>query len=188
MAESRIYTLNDGESAVEANRLTYQHAGSLILTKTLLPSSIQSYLTSLTSPPAVADIGTGTGIWLRDLAPELPSDARLDGYDVDQSKFIPSKDLPPNIKLSFGDILEPFPPEFLGKYDLVHARLLMFALKADQWLPAAANLRTLLKPNGYLMWDESGYPSWTCIPMTETFQKWIGTDARYAKSVGRDIL
>ncbi|KAL5603990.1 hypothetical protein FOVSG1_006740 [Fusarium oxysporum f. sp. vasinfectum] len=188
MTESGIYTLDYGESAAEANRLTYQHAGSLILTKTLLPSSIRSYLSSLTSPLAVADIGTGTGVWLCDLAPELPSDAHLDGYDVDQSKFLSPQDLPPNVKLSFGNILDPFPPELLGKYDLVHVRLLMFALKADQWLPTAANLRTLLKPDGYLMWDETGYPSWTCIPMTQTFQKWIGTDARYAKSVGRDVL
>ncbi|KAF4464151.1 methyltransferase domain-containing [Fusarium albosuccineum] len=188
MTQPRIYILNNGEKGVEENRLTYQHGLFLKMTKTLIPSKIKSHLTSLGRVPAVADIGAGTGIWLRDLAAELPNESRLDGYDVDQSKFLPSQDLPSNVKLSFGEVFEPFPQGLIGQYDLVHVRLLMFALKADQWVSAAENLRTLLRPGGYLVWDETGFTSFNCIPMTETFQKWISTDERYGESVGRDVL
>ncbi|KAH6957616.1 S-adenosyl-L-methionine-dependent methyltransferase [Ilyonectria sp. MPI-CAGE-AT-0026] len=187
MAQSHIYILNNGEKGIEEDRLSYQHGLFLKMTKALIPSNIQSYIASLGRPPAVADIGTGTGIWLRDLAAELPGDARLDGYDVDQTKFLPSNVLPPCVTLAFGDVFEPFPQALLRKYDLVHVRLLMFALTADQWVSAAANLRTLLRPGGYLLWDETGFTSWNCIPMTESFHKWISTDVRYGQSVGRDV-
>ncbi|KAM0560105.1 hypothetical protein ACHAPJ_004065 [Fusarium lateritium] len=187
MAETRIYTLNNGEKGVEENRLSYQHNAFRKLTKTLIPANIKSHLESLDRAPTVADVGTGTGIWLRDFAPELSGDARLDGYDIDGSKFLPPGDLPSNVKLDFGDVFEPFPQELIGQYDLVHVRLLMVALKTDEWEPAARNLRTLLRPGGYILWDETGFTMFNATPITEAYQKWISTDVRYALSVGRDV-
>ncbi|KAI5460179.1 S-adenosyl-L-methionine-dependent methyltransferase [Mariannaea sp. PMI_226] len=182
-----IYTLNNGDKGVEEGRLSYQHPLFLKMTKTLLPYKIKQDLISRGRTPAVADVGTGTGIWLRDLATELAGDARLDGYDIDSSKFLAADELPPNVSLSIGNALTPFPEALRGQYDLVHVRLLMYALKSDQWISAATNLRTLLKPGGYILWDETGFTSWNCLPMTEHFQKWIATDVRYGLSVGRDI-
>lgn len=187
MGESSLYNLNHGEASVEEQRLTFQHAGFLKLTKTLIPPNIKSYLLSLDRPLAIADVGTGTGIWLRELAAEFPENSRFDGFDVDESKFLPPQRRPSNVTLSHGDVLKPFPEDLLGTYDLVHVRLLMFALKADEWALAAANLRTLLRPGGYLIWDETGYPSWVILPPTDTTHKWLSLDIRYSQSVGRDI-
>ncbi|KAF5979421.1 methyltransferase [Fusarium coicis] len=45
----------------------------------------------------IAEVGTGTGIWLFDLAQELPDTVCLHGYDISATQF-PSKELwPPNV-------------------------------------------------------------------------------------------
>ncbi|KAK5991845.1 N-methyltransferase tcpN [Cladobotryum mycophilum] len=187
MSTETVYILNNGAKGIEEDRLAYQHGVLLDTTKTIIPNNIAEHLASLGRPPAIADIGTGTAIWLQDLAPLLSPDSRLDGYDYDTTKFPEASELPDNVKLTFADFFKPFPTELLGTYDFVHIRLLMYALKAEQWKAVATNLRTLLRPGGFLMWDELGYPTWQCLPMTEPFLKWLGTDMRYGISVGRDI-
>jgi SAM-dependent methyltransferase len=186
---STIYTYDLGPTPVEVDRLEFQHRAVFKpLTDGLLPTNIRQYLASLGRAPAVADIATGTGVWLSDLATELPSDARLDGYDIEPAKFPDVSQLPPNVKLSGCDVLVPFPESLHGQYDLVHVRLLITALNVEQWPTVAANLRSLLRPGGYLFWAESGYPSISCLPMTEHFQKLINAEVRYAAAVGRDIM
>ncbi|KAF4436694.1 methyltransferase domain-containing [Fusarium acutatum] len=187
MTGPQIYTLNSGKKGVEEHRLDYQHITWLHLTKTLIPENIKSYLNSLGRPPAVADVGTGTGVWLRDFAPEVHQDARLDGFDIDDSKFFSPAELPSNVNLSFGNVFEPIPENLVGKYDLVHVRLLMVALKAGDWVPVAKNLQSLLRPGGYILWDETGFTKFNAVPITEAYQKWISTDVRYGLSVGRDV-
>ncbi|BCS17813.1 class I SAM-dependent methyltransferase [Aspergillus puulaauensis] len=99
----------------------------------------------------IADVGTGTGIWLQQLAKVLPPSTRLDGFDLSDSMF--SRDnLPGNIKFHYQNFLQPFPEEVLGKYDLVHVRVMVLALSSDEWEPAVRNLMTLLRPGGYLQW------------------------------------
>ncbi|KJZ70451.1 hypothetical protein HIM_10153 [Hirsutella minnesotensis 3608] len=182
------YTLNNGPKGVEESRLDTNHHELFkpMMAGALLPANIMTYLRSLEAP-VVADVATGTGVWLEDLAAELPAASQLDGYDFDTSKFRSSQKLPTNVKLQFGNVLEPFPEAIHGKYDVVHARLLLFALKADQWDIAAANLKTLLKDGGWLLWEETSYMSWTCLPMSRAFYEWIGPEVRYASKIGRDI-
>ena len=109
----------------------------------------------------IADVGTGTGwvtaplerrkpwhyfrrIWLRELAAALPSTCQLDGFDLSDVMF-PRKDaLPDNITFHHQNLLEPFPDEYLGEYDVVNVRLMMVALSSDEWEPAVRNLVTLL--------------------------------------------
>jgi hypothetical protein len=109
----------------------------------------------------IADVGCGTGwlnpeiarvaqslrngsIWLEELqADELPSASqanpnkrRFDGFDISDAQF------PKDGKCNYvvHDILKPFPPEYHGVYDLVHVRLMLFALKRDQFELAVKNL------------------------------------------------
>jgi SAM-dependent methyltransferase len=186
MSKKSIYTLNNGAKGVEEQRLLHQHTNVFTpMTNGLLPETIRGHLTSISSP-LVADIACGTGIWLTDLADSLPPSSRLDGFDFDISKFPPQESLKSNVHLDYLNILEPFPDKLKGTYDLVHVRLVMFGLKADEWEPAAANLLTLLKPGGYLLWDELSYGSWMSVPLAPNFAKFISVDVRYAISVGRD--
>ena len=48
----------------------------------------------------------------------------------------------------------PFPPDLLGQFDVVHARLITFALKAGQGPGLVKNLMTLLWPGGWAVWSE----------------------------------
>ena len=59
--------------------------------------------------------------------------------------------LPGNIHFHHQNFLEPFPEEFLGKYDVVNVRVMVVALSSDEWGPAVRNLMTLLREyNAYL--------------------------------------
>lgn len=63
------------------------------------------------------------------------------GFDISPDQF-PSD--PGHIHYSVQDTMKPFPPEHLGRYDLVHVRLLVGAIKEVDYKHAVANLVTLL--------------------------------------------
>ncbi|KAI1747145.1 hypothetical protein F4782DRAFT_543757 [Xylaria castorea] len=46
-----------------------------------------------------------------------------------------------------------------GTYDVVHARLLVTAMLPSDWEPAVHNLSSLLKPGGFLQWEECDFIS-----------------------------
>jgi SAM-dependent methyltransferase len=149
---------------------------------------IQSYIKELEAP-RVADIGTGTGVWLTSLAQQLPKAAQLHGYDFDTSKFPTADMLPSNVKLGFGNVLEPFPRDVHGNYDLVHVRLLAFGMKKGDWLPAIRHVKDLLKPGGWLFWEETGEGSWGVMPPSKAFTELLEVEVGFAVEVaGRDLL
>ena len=149
-----VYGLNANPTEVE--RLDWNHHNVwLPLTGgRLLPGHILDHLLALGRPPAVADIATGTGIWLKSLATQLPERSRLDGFDFVTTKFHPPSELPAGVRLQFGNAFEPFPEKLQETYDLVHVRLLGSGLRSEQWALVANNLRTLLRPGGYLFWED----------------------------------
>ncbi|KAB8297397.1 hypothetical protein EYC80_002740 [Monilinia laxa] len=102
----------------------------------------------------IADIGTGTAIWLRDLSGILPETCQLHGFDISDIMFPNRAAIPANITLCEHNLLDAFPEEFLGKYDVVNVRLMIVALSFDQWEPAVRNLITLLRPGGHLQWAD----------------------------------
>ncbi|KAL2810155.1 hypothetical protein BJX63DRAFT_328958 [Aspergillus granulosus] len=119
---------------------------------------------------SVADVATGTGIWLLDAQAQLnahtPSPTAIGtrtyhGFDISAAQFPPSSEKQ-GISLSVHDILHPFPTEHHNRYDLVHVRMLVAALKAEEYEVAVRNLVPILKPGGYLQWtdlDSSSLPS-----------------------------
>ncbi|KAH8680793.1 S-adenosyl-L-methionine-dependent methyltransferase [Xylariales sp. PMI_506] len=105
--------------------------------------------------PHIADIATGTAVVLRDLATELPM-AQLHGFDISTKQF--PANLPSNITLHIADCKRPFPPEFHGKFDVVHLRLLVVAMEPPQdWETVGRNVFALLKPGGALQWVEGQF-------------------------------
>lgn len=183
------YILGDGGPVSdEVTRLDFQHFFFFrkLVGDKLLPKHISEHLSTLPSP-SIADVGTGTGAWLADLARDLSPTSSFYGFDIDASKFAPAENLPSNIKLETGNALEPPPEQHHGKYDVVHVRLLKYALKKDDWEIVARNVFALLKPGGWILWEETGYPSWNMLPPSKSFADFMVVDLEFAKKVGRDI-
>lgn len=111
-----------------------------------------------TLPPRarVADIGTGTAIFLRNLRASYP-DATLDGYDISAALYPPPET--DGIRLHVLDIKQPVPQELRATYDLVHVRLLAAAMLPSEWRAVVDNVSQLLKPGGWLQWEECDFSS-----------------------------
>ncbi|XDG01416.1 hypothetical protein ABKA04_001031 [Annulohypoxylon sp. FPYF3050] len=101
----------------------------------------------------VADVGTGTCIWIRDLVSKLPSTTQFDGLDISFDAS-PSKWLPPNVALHLLNLKDPVPDEFIDVYDIVHIRNFSFVLMDEEIPLVLDHLIQMLKPGGYLQWDE----------------------------------
>ncbi|PLB40463.1 class I SAM-dependent methyltransferase [Aspergillus candidus] len=152
--------------ATEAERLNQQHNLLFrVLGQRLLPSSIP-----LEKVHSVADVGTGTGIWLQSLASQAPQlspnyDQRYyHGFDIGDAQF-PSDSRSEDLELKFTtqDVLKPFPRVFRSRFDLVHVRLFSFALQEVNLKIAMENLLRILKPGGYLYWEDT---NWTSVKET----------------------
>lgn len=109
------------------------------------------------SARAIADVGCGTAIWLRSIAQALPNDI-FDGLDISLAQCPPVQWLPPNVSLRAWDLFSEPPQELRCRYDVVHARLLFVVVQNEDPRPVINNLKLLLKPGGYLQWDELNVP------------------------------
>lgn len=101
----------------------------------------------------IGDIGTGTGAWILD--PRQNSSYKYTGLDMSSAQF--PKQHPQNVSFGELNVLEPIPKEHQGQYDLVHLRLLILGLSGKDWATAASNLLALLKPGGWLQWEEADF-------------------------------
>lgn len=109
------------------------------------------------SSPAVlqiADVATGTAIWPIQLARHLPASASLCGFDISLSQAPPRAWLPPNLELREWDIFTPVPDDCLGKYDVVHVRLLLLVLTPANVRAVVRRLGQMLRDGGWLQWEE----------------------------------
>ncbi|KAI1810827.1 hypothetical protein GGS20DRAFT_579569 [Poronia punctata] len=188
VATDTIYFLNAGSPDAEHDRLnTQHHVFTAIMQDDLLPPQVASAIATLSTPPKILDIATGSAIWLREIAKTLPAESELIGVDLDTSKFPPADSLPSNITLRTANMHEPFPEEMLGKFDVVHIRLIIFALKENLGADLAKNLMTLLKPGGYFVWTETGPLLTSVEPPSMLWYKFQDINYRFAKKVERDL-
>ncbi|KAI1744980.1 S-adenosyl-L-methionine-dependent methyltransferase [Xylaria scruposa] len=180
-----IYYLNNGEEGWEAGRLNWSHHEMVmpLVGNTLLPGEIKEELGSKSSP-VIADMCTGTGVWAVSVAQELPN-ARIRGFDIDTSKFMTN--LPSQVELQYGDVLSPFPSELLGKFDLVHARFLVAILRKEEWVPIARNLMTLLRPGGWIIWEESGPFEFRVLPISPGWMRYAELNWIFCNAKGMDL-
>ena len=111
---------------------------------------------SIPMPPPgarIADVATGTGVWLLDLARQLPG-RQLEGFDISLAQCPPIAWLPGDISLQAWDMFTEPPKELIGKFDIVHLRLLLLVVRDNDPAPIIANAAKMLKPGGYIQWDE----------------------------------
>lgn len=108
----------------------------------------------LGSNARIADIATGTGAWLLDVSRAYPT-ATCDGFDIDPTQTPPTPWLPQNVSFFQWNMLEPPPAELAHSYDMVHFRLVKLVLaNGNPVVSTMRNLAALLKPKGYIQWDE----------------------------------
>ncbi|KDQ15797.1 hypothetical protein BOTBODRAFT_157519 [Botryobasidium botryosum FD-172 SS1] len=117
---------------------------------------------------AVLDCGTGTGIWLLDLADQVPDGVQLRGIDVQSHLFPPPRS---NVKFTTSSVTT-LPSEWSSKFQLVHQRLLTLALTASEWPTAFLEMKRVLAPGGWVQSEETGAGplSWEAGPATARFQ------------------
>ncbi|KAI1086721.1 hypothetical protein F5B19DRAFT_478075 [Rostrohypoxylon terebratum] len=118
----------------------------------------------------VADLGCGNGAWLNDLDHELSNkgiSAQLDGFDVNPVNFPAPTFLPASVTLKKLDILaKPLPEELISTYDIVHARALTSIIVNQDLGPILSTALALLKPGGWLQWEESRADTYFVQPPT----------------------
>ena len=146
-------------TSAESSLLELQHSIYVATTGYLLRPSIAHTLPSIA---AIADVGTGTGIWLRDLAAQQAAshpDWTYTGFDISSAQFPPPDDKPSVCSLNILDILDRIPKHWRARFDVVHLRLLICGLTGSDWATTAANAYTLLKPGGSIQWHECDFGS-----------------------------
>jgi hypothetical protein len=180
-----IYYLNNGQKGWEEDRLDWSHHEMVVplVGHHLLPQQIIDDLGSKQSP-LIADVCTGTGVWSVSVAKELPN-AQIRGFDIDISKF--ATNLPPNVQLQYGDVFEPFPSDLLGKFDLVHARFLVSLLRKEDWVPVARNFMSLIRPGGWILWEDSGPFEFRVLPITPGWMKYAALNWSFCNANGMDL-
>ncbi|KAJ8121264.1 hypothetical protein ONZ43_g2243 [Nemania bipapillata] len=140
---------------VDRNRLNLQHY--------LWVEQFGYYIHPHIPPPGpqhrIADIGTGTGVWLMDLSARLPATVRLEGLDVSLAATTPAGWVPSNVSFREWNIKQEPPEDLIEQYDIIHVRFLLFVLLDDEIPGVLQRLMKLLKPGGHLQWEESDVSS-----------------------------
>ncbi|KAM0263202.1 hypothetical protein ACHAQJ_001357 [Trichoderma viride] len=147
MAEAYDYVL--GRSYTEGLRLETQHLLLNIHNGYTIDPKIP-----ITPETKIADMGTGTGIWLLDMATQVPSTVQLDGFDISDEQFPHKSNRPSNINFWIMDALSEVPDEFIEKYDVVHMRFWACVIRDGDTAALIKHATQLLKPGGYLHWDD----------------------------------
>lgn len=116
---------------------------------------------SLTRALTVADIGCGNGVWLSDLDHVLSgsnnkASFQLHGFDINTKGFPAPPFLSKRIKLWNLDVLAtPLTAELRGAFDVVHIRAFVSIIRNHDLGPLLGAVRELLKPGGWLQWEET---------------------------------
>jgi SAM-dependent methyltransferase len=144
------YILDRDRSHAAASRLNLQ----FYLWKDALKYIIHPTISAtLPKTATIAEVASGTCLWLIDVAREYP-EAQLDGFDYNLRQAPAKEWLPSNAKTAYWNVFDEPPEELKGRYDYVHTRLLVLVVEAKDPRPIIRNLFALLKPGGYLQWDE----------------------------------
>lgn len=66
---------------------------------------------------------------------------------------------PPPLGIEFTtlNILDPVPVELESTFDVLHLRLLVLGLPTGTWDRASRNILKLLKPGGWVQWEEADF-------------------------------
>lgn len=129
----------------EYNRLRMQHE----LHKTAMEGELVRVPLSKSVPLRILDSATGDGLWMVDAPTKYPN-AKFVGTDILQKHFGQLQHIPASISFKIQSVMDEWPTEDKGAYDLVHQRycLAMFSPEKDEGI--VKRLFELVKPGGYI--------------------------------------
>ncbi|KLO08442.1 S-adenosyl-L-methionine-dependent methyltransferase [Schizopora paradoxa] len=111
----------------------------------------------------VLDSGAGSGVWIQGLAKTVPNTVQVFGTDISSNNF--PETLPANVHMSIASSTS-LPQEWSNKFNFVHQRFLLIALRRKQWTEALSEIFRVLKPGGAVQVVESS-PSMSKGPAME---------------------
>ncbi|KAF3083860.1 hypothetical protein TWF569_001392 [Orbilia oligospora] len=91
----------------------------------------------------------------------------LHGFDITDRLFPDPSTIRKNVSFSLLNVLEPISETLYEKYDVVHIRGLSFVLKIEEWDGVVKNVAKMIRPGGYLVWNETNPGSTQTIPPTK---------------------
>ncbi|KAK5098800.1 hypothetical protein LTS08_006178 [Lithohypha guttulata] len=116
------------------------------------------------SQPRIADVATGNGVWAAEVAREYPH-ALVLGLDISDAQYSPKWTWGRNLGFDLYDLLQDVPAHLQGQFDVVHVRLILAAgPKVDKNI-FIDRFRKLLRPDGWLQWDDLCYPNVHLVQM-----------------------
>ncbi|KIW86665.1 uncharacterized protein Z519_12720 [Cladophialophora bantiana CBS 173.52] len=106
---------------------------------------------------AIADAGCGNGIWAIEIAEKHPL-AEVIGIDVSDAQFPAPWTCPDNCCFHKLDLMQPVDEAYISCFDLINVRLLAGPLNGSDFTPIIDNLFRMLKPNGWIQWQDISSP------------------------------
>jgi len=103
--------------------------------------------------PSLKNTYSTPGIWALDIVKDLPSTATVYGIDIESRLFPAESEQPANVVFQDGSILS-LPDDWTSKFDLIHQRLLLYALRAPEWIVALQSMIRCVKPGGTIQLTE----------------------------------
>ncbi|KAF3014675.1 hypothetical protein E8E14_002808 [Neopestalotiopsis sp. 37M] len=89
----------------------------------------------------------------------LPRDVQLTGFDISFDAAPPMETLPSNVNFQLWNVKESIPDGLFEVFDVVHVRFLSFVLLNDEIPDVIAKIFRMLKPGGYIQWEEADMES-----------------------------
>ena len=144
MSGNTIYMLSyRDQDAEESRRLDVQHG---LLMHVFSGQLLHQSIPPLQEHSAISDVGIGTGSWLIDVARNFAGDfdkkIRLVGFEISSAKFRKSDET--GVEFVTHDITTPFPLAYHGEFDVVHLRLLAYAIQEQDISGVVENVMQLL--------------------------------------------
>ncbi|RAL62992.1 hypothetical protein DID88_004079 [Monilinia fructigena] len=110
---------------------------------------------------SIADIGIGNADWLLELSQNVSPNLQLYGFDISDKLFPAKEYISSNMILENFDAFGKLPKHLEGKFDIVHVRAFTIVVKGGHPGTLLDNIIAMLKPGGYLQWDEMDFASFS---------------------------
>lgn len=145
MGEKEVYMLQRDQE--ESNRLNEQSKFlRALFNNSLLHSSIPR-----DGLYNIADVGTGTGVWMDEAQQELDpmlsgTTVQFFGFDISDTQFPRKKRTGQQFLVH--DAVQPFPTQYRDRFDLIHVRFLSYGIKANQLENFVDSVLQILRESG----------------------------------------